>query len=283
MRSYAIAIAVAVGLLAQPVQAQNWNRKAPWGGMERSFPTEAQKKAPYKIFDNAYYVGIQSVCAYLITTSDGLVLIDATFPDTGAFVVDNVRKLGFDPASIKYILITHGHFDHVGGVPAVKKAAPGARVAMSAEDWRFAGETAGPRDLMLKDGDTITVGESVFKFYLTPGHTPGSMSIEYQVKEGGKSYRALSPGGLGLNYGPEWNAAFVKSVDRLKQLGPWDTELPNHPWLGPRDMAEVEKDLARRGSGPNPALFGAASIRAFFDAVGKVAREKLAAESASAR
>ena len=81
---------------------------------------------------------------------------------------------------------------------------------MSAEDWavieqpqgRGQGQqNTGPviaRDLVLKDGQTITLGEATFKFYVTPGHTPGATSIEYQVRDGGKTYRALSPGGLGM-------------------------------------------------------------------------------------
>jgi len=88
----------------------------------------------------------------------------------------------------------------------------------------------------------------------------------------------LSPGGLGFP-GPEGNAAYLRSTERLKQLGPWDFLLTNHPgMMVPRELAEIEKALATRGNGPHPAMVGAAKINEWFDAVIKVAREKLAAE-----
>ena len=73
---------------------------------------------------------------------------------------------------------------------------------MSAEDWAVTNRPAIEKDLVLKDGETIKVGDASFKFYVTPGHTPGATSIEYQVRDGGKTYRALSPGGLGMQFGP---------------------------------------------------------------------------------
>ena len=63
---------------AQPNQ-NKWNARGPWGKTERSAPMEAQKKAPFKLFDNVYYVGLQTVSAYLVTTSAGLVLIDTGY------------------------------------------------------------------------------------------------------------------------------------------------------------------------------------------------------------
>src|SRR5262245_18985713 len=65
-------------------------------------PTE-QPAEPFKIFDNIYYVGLQTVGAYLITTSDGLVLLDATYPETADYVLDSIRKVGFDPKNVKYL------------------------------------------------------------------------------------------------------------------------------------------------------------------------------------
>ena len=160
---------------------------------------------------------------------------------------------------------------------------------MSAEDWavieqpqgRGQGQqNTGPviaRDLVLKDGQTITLGEATFKFYVTPGHTPGATSIEYQVRDGGRTYRALSPGGLGMQFGPAETPTFLKSVERLKQLGSWDVMLSNHPWLMPRTLDDIAKGIASRGQGAHPAVLGPAKINEWFDAVIKVTKEKLAA------
>ena len=82
----------------------DWNLKAPWGGTRQDATRDP--RPPFKIFDNVYYVGLQTVCAYLVTTSNGLVLIDATYAETADSVLNSIRALGFDPANIKYILIT---------------------------------------------------------------------------------------------------------------------------------------------------------------------------------
>lgn len=251
---------------------------------------DKQQKDPFKIFDNVYSVGFQTVSAYLVTTTGGLVLIDSGWAETSDLLVNSIRKLGFDPANIKYIFVTHSHTDHFGGVPKVQQLSS-ARVGLSLEDWQnlerqqSGGQRRGQntglvlkRDLILKDGGSITVGDTTFKFYFTPGHTPGATSIEYQVRDGGRSYRTLSPGGMGMQFGPEWTPAYLKGVERLKQLGPWDVVLSNHPFLMPRDLADIEKDLAKRGQGPHPAVLGPQKINAWFDAVLKTTHEKLAAE-----
>ncbi len=291
MKRYFLMIVAMFLLLVGQAGAQrggrtDWNLRAPWGATRQD--ATHNPKTPFKIFDNAYYVGLQTVCAYLITTNSGLVLIDTTYADTADAVLNSVRTLGFNPADIKYVFVTHSHTDHLGGAGKIKQVTR-AQVGMSAEDWavieqpqgRGQGQqNTGPviaRDLVLKDGQTITLGEATFKFYVTPGHTPGATSIEYQVRDGGKTYRALSPGGLGMQFGPAETPTFLKSVERLKQLGPWDVMLSNHPWLMPRTLDDLAKGLASRGRGAHPAVLGPAKINEWFDAVIKVTKEKLAA------
>jgi metallo-beta-lactamase class B len=283
---HALVLAVLVAAASVAVQGQgvNWNERSPWKGRTNGGPSGTQKE-PFKIFDEVYYVGVQTVSAFLVDTGAGLVLIDSTFAETPDLVLDSVRRLGFNPANIKYILVTHSHADHYGGAARIKQVS-GARVGMSAEDWSEVAQDPSAhltRDLVLKEGEPLTVGKMTFKFYVTPGHTPGATSIEYQVHDRGVAYRALSPGGLGLNYGPEWNAAYIKSMERLKALGPWDTVLTNHPFLAPIPLFDVEKALKTRGQGPNPALMGKESIVAWMDGALKTAREKQAAEGPATR
>ncbi len=276
----------------------DWNLRAPWGpnqsSPERSGSPIQGTRPPFKIFDNLYYVGLHFVSSYLVTTSGGLVLIDATFADTADNILDGVRKLGFDPSNIKYIFVTHSHLDHFGGAGKIQEVT-GARVGLSLEDWQsVAKQQSNPRsgqnlgiplkqDLVLRDNDKITLGDTTFKFYFTPGHTVGATSIEFQVRDRGQSYRAIEPGGLGIAFGPEWTPVFIRSMERLKQLGPWDVAIGNHPFLMPKDIElDIEKNLATRGNGPHPAVVGPAKINEWFDAVIKVASEKLAMEQAEA-
>lgn len=267
-------------------QRIDWNARAPWAGRPDDAPPEAQQVAGFRIFDNLYYVGLKRVSAYLVATSAGLVLIDTGFPETTDFVLDNIRAAGFDPANIKYILITHSHADHYGGAARIQQLSR-ARVGMSLEDWQVVeraqtGQAGGGlqlhRDLILKDEETLRVGDTAFQFYVTPGHTPGATSIEFGAKDRGKSYRTLMPGGLGMQYGREWSATFVKSMERLKQLGPWDVLLGNHPFLMPKNLFDIQSDLAKRGQGPHPGVLGAAATNEWLDRVIQTAREKLASE-----
>jgi metallo-beta-lactamase class B len=281
-----------------------WENQAPWGvahgaaiaeaiKLMATDPTDASLRVePFKIFDNVYYVGMKHVSAFLVTTSDGLVLLDATFPTTAELTLDNVRKLGFKPENIEYILISHSHADHYGGAGRIKELT-GAHIVMSLEDWQSVeqqqaaggqgGRGAGialKRDIVKGEGDTLNAGDTEFKFYLTPGHTVGALSVEFKVFDRGKAYRALSPGGLGMQFGPEGTAPFIASMEHLVALGPWDVLLANHPFYMLENIEDIRNGLARRssGNGPHPLLQGSGKINEWLSGAAKVAREKRAAE-----
>jgi glyoxylase-like metal-dependent hydrolase (beta-lactamase superfamily II) len=136
-------VALLLWLAAPPVAAQSWNNRAPWGpGQRLRGGGGPQRDRPFKIFDNVYYVGLHNVSSYLVVTSAGLVLIDATNPETADVVLDCIRKAGFNPADIKYILVTHAHADHFGGAPRVQRES-GAPIGMSADDWQYSGLSRG--------------------------------------------------------------------------------------------------------------------------------------------
>ena len=231
----------------------------------RSAPMDRQRKDPVKLFDNVYSVGVQTVCAFLITTSAGLVLVDTTYPETTDLLLDNIRKAGFDPVNIKYVFSTHAASDHYGGSGRIKQVAPGARIGMPLEDWKEVelqvsrlqpGSQQLPisRDLVINDGQTMTLGDTTFTFYVLPGRTPGALAIEYQARDGARTYRALHNGAYGTPQ-PAWGEAYLKSIARLKTLGPFQVWLPNHPWMAlPRDLQDIEKAMATRGQGAHPAV-----------------------------
>ena len=267
-----------VGLVTvNPIGAQSGPRVgpsfSPW--FDPEFPPrtrEAQVAEPFKIFDNVYYVGLQSVSSYLITTSQGLILIDPTYYHTAELVLKSVRALGLDPGDIEYLLISHGHGDHASGAKLVQEAT-GARVVMAEGDWEIYQNPSGPglsdypkiaRDIVAEDGSSVTLGDTTIRLFVTPGHTPGCLSMEYTVFDGGKSYTALSLGGLGLPTGNEKIRNYLQSVARMQERAGVRVLLPDHPFMG--DTWERAKKLAaRQPADPHPFVTSRQETLEWFD------------------
>jgi metallo-beta-lactamase class B len=205
---------------------------------------------PFKIFDNLFYVGIDWVAAYVVKTNAGLIMIDTLYDTFTDHAVKAIEQLRMNPKDIKYIIVTHGHNDHVGGVKAIQSLT-GARVAMAEGDWAM---SKLPRDIVVKDGDTIKLGDTALKLYLTPGHTPGVTSLELPVFDGGKQYKAFMFGGQGLNTvnGVASTQTFINSVKRVMTLSAGTlVPLANHP-----DTFQIlqrgEKMPSRKPDDPHP-------------------------------
>ena len=202
----------------------------------------AKTVPPFKIFDNLYYVGIDWVSSYLITTNDGLILIDALYRNYPAHILQSVKDLGFDPKQIKYILCSHGHYDHCEGADTLKKVT-GARIGMTEVDWQIAEWkikndyanvntriTKGPQDFVIHDGDSLKLGNTTIKFYVTPGHTLGVLSMSFAVRDGNNTYRAFMLGGVGLNFeGVKQTEVYLQSIDRLMKMPAPQVNISNHP------------------------------------------------------
>jgi metallo-beta-lactamase class B len=232
-----------------------------------------QKIEPYKAFDNVYYVGICWVSAWLITSPRGHVLIDTLYGNFTDQLLAHVRTVGFDPKDIKLVVVTHGHFDHAGGMSKLKaQLPPGTRFAMTREGWREAAESAAqsagtPRawtmiepDLVLSDGQTLTYGDVSIQAYETPGHTMGTASYAFDALDGTKTYRAFTVGGLGLNAirGPEQVEAFIASLKRIRALTEAssrsvDLHLTTHAFS--TGLTEAKERLKTRKTGdPHPLV-----------------------------
>ena len=226
------------------------------------------KIEPYKAFDNVYYVGICWVSAWLISSPTGHVLIDTLYGPYTSQLLGNIRTLGFDPKDIKLVVVTHGHVDHAGGIGQLKSdLAPGTRFAMTQEGWREGKEESShPRwpwamiepDIVLTDGQTVTGGDVAIQAFETPGHTMGTASFAFDARDGGRTYRAFTVGGLGLNRirGPEQVEAFIASLKRIRTLTqdgarPVELHLTTHGFLTGLNEA---KDLlkTRKATDPHP-------------------------------
>ena len=211
--------------------------------MWQSWEDQAQQYVkPFKIFDNLYYVGIDWVAAYVLDTGDGLILIDSLYGKWTRQLVNNMRQLGLDPANVKYVINTHGHFDHAGGT-RMFQSLYGARAVMSAEDWALAAEApAHPafympvpeQDIVAADGDVIELGDARVEMFKTPGHTTGVLSLVYDVRDGDNTYKAITLGGVGLNFsGVERTRMYLDSYARLVSMADdISVSVPNHAAMG---------------------------------------------------
>ena len=227
--------------------------------VSQSKNVEYQKIPPIKVFDNLFYVGPGFVSVWLIPTTDGLILVDTAQEPYVDFVIDNIRKAGFDPRNIKYILITHGHLDHFGGASRIQ-ALSGARVASLEEDWTMIEQGQGvKRDMVIREGDTVTLGKTSLRVHKLPGHTAGSASFAFTVYDNGTPHKAFIFGGPGQRNGVEGGTQFLSSIERLeRELADVEVPVHVHSWLTtypyPGDAVfERAQRLARRRPGePHP-------------------------------
>lgn len=196
---------------------------------------EIQRVEPFQVFDNLYYVGAKWVSAWLYVTDQGLILIDSLYGDLTDLAIENIRTLGFDPNDISYLIVTHAHYDHVGGARRFQDEF-GAVVMMTETDWQMTTEPAiyqeyptPIRHLAANDGSTLTLGREQLQFFETPGHTPGVLSLAFTVYDDGYPREAFMFGGVGLNFsGVERTESYINSVERLQKMRGVEVNIPNH-------------------------------------------------------
>jgi metallo-beta-lactamase class B len=229
-----------------------------------------QKVPPIKVFDNLYYVGPGFVSVWLISTPQGAILIDGAEEPYVDHVIDGIRKSGFQLSDIKYIVLSHGHLDHFGGVSRIQQLS-GARVAALEEDWALMeraaqqpgrNNSAPPaipkRDLVVKDGDTLTLGGTTLKFYKHPGHTAGSLSADFTVFDNGRPHKAFMFGGPGPRGGAAGATQFLESAKRIAEIPGVEVHVQVHSWLASYPypnggIFERAQKLAQRRAGePHP-------------------------------
>lgn len=212
---------------------------------------------PFKIAGNLYFVGNTWCSMHLIDTGDGLVLLDTPCKSELAYMIDSIYRLGFKLRDIKHIFVSHAHGDHYGCVTALVHLT-GAKTYMGelevkdmadrAEYFnRAASRLPGgfnepfKADVAVKDGDVITIGNTSFRWVLTPGHTDGGMSHFWDLTDDdGKVYKVGIYGGAGYgsmsllrlkdrNLPPSYQQVYYDSIDKVWNE-PVDINLGNHPF-----------------------------------------------------
>ena len=190
-----------------------------------------------------------------------------------------MRKLGFDPADIRYVLISHGHLDHAGGAKLLQQRF-GARLLMSAADWDLV-ERDNPRwkparDLVITDGQKLTLGDTTLTMYLTPGHTNGTVSTLIPLTDHGEKHVAALWGGTLFNFAPDAARfkAYADSALRMRdargERGRRCAALESHRL---RRLEDQAARAAKRAPGaPHPYVVGADSVRRYLTVANECAQ-----------
>ena len=223
--------------------------------------------APFRIADDLYYVGDQKVCIHLIRTDEGLILIDAGYPQAKHLLWESIIRLGFDPADVRWIILTHGHSDHYGAANEFRNLY-GTKVAISAEDAAYLRERVrvGKQtelntpviDREIHDGEIFSFGGKEIRCQVTPGHTLGVLSFFMDVTDEGKTYRAGLLGGVGheqvklpyllyVGLPLDMPRRMLASLDRMEEETV-QIHLGNHP-ANNRTLEKREQQL-REGGNP---------------------------------
>ncbi len=232
-------------------------------------------REPFKIFGNTYFVGTDGLSAILIVGKQGSILLDGGLEQSAALIDANIRKLGFKTTDVKWIVNSHGHYDHAGGIAALQRAS-GATVAASPSgaDALQRGEntTDDPQYgfgkaengfppvknvKVIKDNEVLGVGDISIVAHFTPGHTPGSTTWTWRSCEGSQclnlvyadSISAISAPGFRFTDQPGVIAAFRRSISRVAEL-PCDIVVSTHP--AATGLDEKIKKRAARKDGPDP-------------------------------
>jgi metallo-beta-lactamase class B len=162
---------------------------------------------PKQAFDELYWMGTASRSSWALATSDGIILYDTQgVYDAEDVIVGGLKKLGLDPAKVKYVIISHAHANEVGGARLMQERY-GAQIVMGAGDWDMVDQsvngfpTGKPRrDIVATDGMKIALGGTAVTLYLTPGHTPGTISGIFGVHDHGKPLTVAYSGGTEFNF-----------------------------------------------------------------------------------
>ncbi len=174
---------------------------SPWA---KANPDWIEPYAPFRVIGSVHYVGTTGLGAYLITSDNGHILLDGGLPETAPMIAESVEALGFRLEDVKILINSHAHFDHSGGLAALKLmtgakliASEGDRSALEggfylgAEDNPEYGAPPVAVDETIADGETVSLGDVALTALITPGHTRGCTSWSMTVEEGGRSYETL--------------------------------------------------------------------------------------------
>lgn len=240
-------------------------------------------QAPFRVYGSTYYVGTYGLSAVLLADPAGLVLIDGDLPESAPQIAAHIRALGFRVEDVRYILNSHAHFDHAGGIAELQRLSGAQVVASTSGAFEMEHGGADPEDpqagiapvfpavrnvRVIADGDAVTLGALRVTAHYTPGHTPGSTSWTWDACEAERCEHVVYADSLtaisadGYRFGdpghPQRAADFRRAIAVVAEL-PCDILLTPHPSAS---SLWERLDARTRGQRPDP-LIDANACRAY--------------------
>jgi len=238
---------------------------------------------PIKVFENLYYIGFTDVGAWVIPTSDGIILFDTlnNAAEARDVIIPSLKKIGLDPAQIKYVIIGHGHNDHTGGGLYLQETYR-PRILMGGPDWdtvikgQRADRPVMKRDTDVTDGQKVTLGDTTVTLALTPGHTPGTIAMLMPAKHQGRTHTALILSGTQFP-NRQSLAAFDHVFNDFARKQNAETALGGHPDILINKLPLMEAIGKQYPAGSHPLLYGPERFGRYMSIMLECGRARLAA------
>jgi metallo-beta-lactamase class B len=230
---------------------------------------------PAKVFDNLYFVGTKFHSSWALTSREGIILIDTLYDYASEeAIVGGLTKLGLDPAAVKYVLISHAHRDHVGGAKLMQERF-GARVVMGGPDWDAIEKSVNQfpdgkpkRDIAASDDQKLALGDASVTLVLTPGHTPGTVSMLFEVKDNGRPLTVAYSGGTAFNFVndvPHFDTYIASQRKMAERAGSRNATvlMSNHSEFD-NAVTKIRLMAARKAGEPHPFELGREAVQRYF-------------------
>lgn len=284
MKRLMLSAVFAAGLFAAPAMAENWN----------------DPQDPFAVFGDTYYVGTRGLSAVLITSPQGHILIDGGSPESAPMIAQHIRQLGFKLEDVKFILNSHDHFDHAGGISELQKLS-GATVLASVQGEKVLrsgqpskgdpqyGDLPAMKPVAntraVADGEVVKLGPLAVTARYTPGHTQGGVSWTWRSTENGKaaamvyadSLNAFAAKPFRYSDSKSYPTALADIKKSIATVAGFDCDILISAHPGASDLFER---LAKQPKLGNAAFIDRQACRAYAEAGTERLNKTLAAEAA---
>jgi metallo-beta-lactamase class B len=233
---------------------------------------------PARVADNLYFLGTKIHNAWALVGSEGIIILEALFdyaaPDE---IAGGMKKLGLDVNKVKYVIISHAHADHDGGAKFLQDTIPSVHLVYGGPDWDAIDKSANHqggkprRDTVAADGMKLSVGDAWVQIVTTPGHTPGTISFLFEVKDNGRPLRIAYVGGTAIPFNgtAAYYDAYIASVKKMAKAAAdfgATALMSNHTEFDTAFYKAHTADNRKRGE-RNPFDVGTVAVGRYFTVV----------------